>query len=608
MKKMAIVLGLVAALVAGCKAFYVRHKSPESVRVSISDNFSGQGTDPVYVLPKSERTYKDTAFANPGEDLVLNAVVEDATGELVAHGKIAPITVTATHKNIAERGGKIKLSFDVRVPSSILSNDRQVRVVPHLLLDDGSKMLDRIFITGKSYRDQQNKGYERYNKYFASIIPDSVDFLKAFGYLGLLQYFTERNIEDRPRGEFGVTEPEAIDYYIKHYLVKANRRRKDRLEEVFRKCVKDPVDRLGVRLDTVLEDPSGGLVYRYVQDLQPSGGMHRLRLVFDGSVHNYGKRLFGFSSPDTLTYYVSSLVQLADTSARYREHTLARDVSVSTLAYIEFEKGSWEIDTALGNNREEIARIKTDLDSLSSSKLFAADSILVEASCSPEGSYAFNTVLSGKRAESVASYFSAIYDQKRGGTQFRYSYVPENWDLLKELIMKDSLVKDRSGALAVFSETDYDRREDLLSRCSDYPHIRSVLYPKLRRIVFRFCMHRRIYDTVRSRVEVDEGYSRGLEALQNRDYKQAVQLLRPYSDLNTAIAYLCLDYNASALDILSRQAQTPVVKYLMALSYRRMGDEDKAMEFYRSAIEEDPHLKFRSALDPEMEELLERLD
>ena len=606
MKKIAIVCGLVA-LVAGCRSFYVRHKAPEDIRVSISENFSGEGGEAVYVLPKSERTFKDTLFTGPGDDLVLNAVVEDSTGELVAHGKIAPITVTATHKNIAERGGKIRLSFDVKVPSSILSDDRQVRIVPHLYLDEGSRMMDRIFITGKSYRDQQNRGYEKYNKYFASIIPDSVDFLKAFGYLGLLQYFTRRNIEDRPQGEFGVTEPEAIEYYRKHYLVKANRRRKDRLEEVFRKCVKDPLDRLGVRLDTVLEDPSGGLVYRYVQDLESQRGMHRLRLVFDGSVHNYGKRLYGFSSPDTLTYYVSSLVQLADTSARYREHTLARDVSVSTLAYIEFEKGSWEIDTSLGNNREEIARIRTDLDSLASNKLFAADSILVEASCSPEGSYGFNTVLSGKRAESVASYFSAIYDQSKGETKFRYSYIPENWDLLRELIMNDSLVKDKTVALAAFDEPDYDKREEKLSGCPDYIHIRSVLYPKLRRIVFRFCMHRRIYDKVRSRVEVDEGYRQGLEALQKRDFKLAVKLLRPYSDLNTAIAYLCMDYNASALDILSRQARTPIVKYLMALTYSRMGDKDKAMEFYRSAIEGDARLKFRSSLDPEMEELLERL-
>ena len=125
--------------------------------------------------------------------------------------------------------------------------------------------------------------------------------------------------------------------------------------------------------------------------------------------------------------------------------------------------------------------------------------------------------------------------------------------------------------------------------------------------MFRFCMHRRIYDKVRSRVEVDEGYRQGLEALQKRDFKLAVKLLRPYSDLNTAIAYLCMDYNASALDILSRQARTPIVKYLMALTYSRMGDKDKAMEFYRSAIEGDARLKFRSSLDPEMEELLERL-
>lgn len=545
-----------------------------------------------------------TTVSAEDEELVLNAEVTESGGEIMAQGKLSPLTVTALHRNIAERGGKVRLSFDMRVSRELLAKDRQLRVVPKLMMDEDTMLLDRIFVTGAAYRAEQLKGYERYNKYFASIIPDSVDFLKAFGYLGLLKYFTRRNIEDRPRGEFGVTEPEAIDYYIKHYLVRLNRRRKDRLEEVFRKCVKDPIDRLGIRLDTVLRDPSGGLTYRYVQDLPATRDMRRLRMCFAGSVHSYGNTLYRFNAPDTLTWYVSSLTQMADTSAVYRKQTLARDVEASTLAFIEFEKGSWTIDTTLGNNADELERIRREFDSLAVSKRFTADSVIICASCSPDGSYMVNQNLSHKRAESIMEYFSSAIKNK---VRMHTEHIPENWDLLKEHIIQDSNVRNKDQVLDVFSERDPDKREDLLSKCADFKYIREKLYPLLRRIDFTFRLHRRIYDTISTEVVPDEAYKEGIRSLMDRDFKKAVGLLRPYADINTAIAYLCMDYNASALSVLGELERNSRTNYLTALVYSRLGDERKAMEYFRSAIAEDPRLRFRASLDPEMERLLEQL-
>ena len=545
-----------------------------------------------------------TTVSAEDEELVLNAEVTESGGEIMAQGKLSPLTVTALHRNIAERGGKVRLSFDMRVSRELLAKDRQLRVVPKLMMDEDTMLLDRIFVTGAAYRAEQLKGYERYNKYFASIIPDSVDFLKAFGYLGLLKYFTQRNIEDRPRGEFGVTEPEAIDYYIKHYLVRLNRRRKDRLEEVFRKCVKDPIDRLGIRLDTVLRDPSGGLTYRYVQDLPATRDMRRLRMCFAGSVHSYGNTLYRFNAPDTLTWYVSSLTQMADTSAVYRKQTLARDVEASTLAFIEFEKGSWTIDTTLGNNADELERIRREFDSLAVSKRFTADSVIICASCSPDGSYMVNQNLSHKRAESIMEYFSSAIKNK---VRMHTEHIPENWDLLKEHIIQDSNVRNKDQVLDVFSERDPDKREELLSKCADFKYIREKLYPLLRRIDFTFRLHRRIYDTISTEIVPDEAYKEGIRSLMDRDFKKAVGLLRPYADINTAIAYLCMDYNASALSVLGELERNSRTNYLTALVYSRLGDERKAMEYFRSAIAEDPRLRFRASLDPEMERLLEQL-
>ena len=599
-------VGLMCA--CGCRMSYRGPAQVETVRMEISES-SGWGEDvSVSSKPLSPRIYKDEDLNDEYQEQPFNTVLEDGTGEVMGQGKISPVTVTARHRNIAERNGKIRISFDIHVPATLLQQDRQIRILPELLSEGGSLLLDRILVTGEEYRRKQDRGYERYNRYFASIIPDSVDFVKAFGYLGLLKYFTQRNLEDRPHGEFNITETEAIGYYIKHYLVRLNRHRKEKLEEVFAKCVKDPADRLGVRLDTVLENPSGGFVYRYVQDLDSRPDMHRLRLTLGGSIHGYGKKLSDFQSPDTLTYYVSSLVQLADTSAVYREHTLERDVSASTLAFIEFQKGSWEIDTALSGNLTELSRIRSDMDSLMFSKTFASDSILVEASCSPEGSLQFNTVLSEKRAQSVIDYFSAIYKDSKERVHFKLSTIPENWELLREMVERDSSLRNKAQVIAVFKEKDLDKREGMLARCVDYPHILAKLYPRLRRIMFRFYMHRRIYDTIRSKVELDEAYIQGLRALQNRNFKAAVKLLRPYSDLNSAIAYLCLDYNASALEVLRSLEKTPVVKYLTALTFRRLGNRQRAEEYFRSALADNPRLRFRASLDPEMEQFAESIE
>ena len=539
------------------------------------------------------------------EELVLNAEVSESGGEITAQGKLSPLTVTALHRNIAERGGRIKLFADLQVNGEFLSDDRQLRIVPCLMTESDTILLDRVFVTGSEYRASQLKGYERYNKYFASIIPDSVDFLKAFGYLDLLKCFTQRNLDNRTKGEFGVTEEEAIDYYIKRYLVNLNQKRKDRLEEVFRKCVKDSIDRLGIMLDTILADPSGGLIYRYSLDLASKRDMHRLRMSFTGSLHSYGNLLCRFSSPDTLVWYVSSLTQMADTSAVYRRHTLERNVEASTLAYIEFAKGSWAIDTSLGNNASELERIKCEFDSLAVSRKFSADSVIICASCSPEGSYSFNENLSGMRAKSVRDYFSSAISKKM---KIVSAYVPENWDLLKEHIVSDSNIGDKDKVLSVFRESNSDKREELLSKCADFKYIREKLYPLLRRIDITFRLHRRIYDTITTEIVPDEAYKEGIKALMGRDFKKAAGLLRPYSDINTAIAYLCMDYNASALGVLKDLEKTPRVNYLTALAYRRLGNENKAIEHYKAAIAGDSRLRFRSALDPEMEELLEQLD
>ena len=114
-----------------------------------------------------------------------------------------------------------------------------------------------------------------------------------------------------------------------------------------------------------------------------------------------------------------------------------------------------------------------------------------------------------------------------------------------------------------------------------------------------------VQDTIHTTVP-DTVYQRGVQAIRDRDYEQAVTLLRPYRDFNTAVAYLCLDYNASAMDILKDLERTPPVLYMTAILHARQGDDRSAVEAYLRACERDPSYVHRGNLDPEISALIAR--
>ena len=111
---------------------------------------------------------------------------------------------------------------------------------------------------------------------------------------------------------------------------------------------------------------------------------------------------------------------------------------------------------------------------------------------------------------------------------------------------------------------------------------------------------------VSSATSSDSLYRRGVSLLQERDYPAALTLLRPYRDVNTALAYMALDYNASALEILTGLPRTAQVNYLLALLYARKQEEEKAVQCFLDACRENRALLFRGNLDPEIHVLIQR--
>ena len=67
-----------------------------------------------------------------------------------------------------------------------------------------------------------------------------------------------------------------------------------------------------------------------------------------------------------------------------------------------------------------------------------------------------------------------------------------------------------------------------------------------------------------------------------------------------------MEYNESALEILSKLEKTAPVNYMLAIISSRKGDERSAVEYFMHACEQNPTYVHRGGLDPEIQTLIKR--
>ena len=578
-----------------------------------------------------------------GNQVLIMRAVKDENGEMVATDVIQAAKITARFRNVAERSGKVDLNFRIIVPEAMQDRDWQLRFYPDLFVAEDSLRLDPILITGEGYRKAQLKGYEHYRRFLDSIAADSTHFVDRFQ----LEMFLRRNLPDiyryktdstavsdaEFRSHFGITEQQALAHYTNQLVVRRNRRKVGRKDEMFRRFVKAPIVTEGLRLDTVIVSPDGDILYDYVQSIHVRPSLRKATVLLSGDIFEEDRRIYRVPRTEPLTFYISSISGLSDDAIRYKTVVTERRVQANTACYIDFEQGRAEIRKETGHNREEMARIEGNLRSLLQHRDFDLDSIVVTASCSPEGSYEHNRRLSMRRSESVSDYFEGFLKHWRDSVRRNSFHIglddtyreeapaeirmlsrnnPENWTMLDALVREDGILsrKEKEEYAQTASVLEPDLREQRLQRLPSYRHIRESLYPRLRTVRFDFHLHRKGLqkDTIHTTV-VDTAYMRGLQAIRDREYEQAVTLLRPYKDYNTAVAFCALDYNASALEVLEPMERTDKVLYLLAILYSRRGDDRRAVESYLSylrACRLNPSFVHRGNLDPEIAGLIRR--
>lgn len=501
---------------------------------------------------QSPRQYTEARHADgrPAEFFVPGVTLEN--GEQVMSLTLDEVVVTARSRSLPERMGKVDIDFVITLPKMLQGSCRNIVVTPVLHNRSEQTPLEDISIRGALFDKVQRRDYWQYGRYVDLYRPDSLRALEAF------------------------------DRFVRFPY---------------------PQD---ARCDSVRATRSD-ISYYYTQTIPTADAGGRLTVTLEGRVEGLDGSEYRLPPSDTLTYTISSMLNFVDTTSRYVTRIIERHARLDDRVLLTFPAGGVEIVDTLPENAAQLMKTGVVMERLFSQREFTVDSIALTAYASPEGSAAMNRELCRRRAQALCGYLSARFPDAGLDTLVAVHSAGEDWKGLSELIGKDERIAHRDEILALIErEHDPDRRERLIRGYYgvDYARIRKELYPRLRAVELRYYLQRvgMTQDTVHT-TEIDTFYLRGRQLLQERKYRAALGILRPYADRNTAIALLSLGEDEQALGVLLSLPEDDRTLYLRAIALARLGRRKKALETFTRACAIDPNLEFRAVLDPELNEL-----
>ena len=475
-----------------------------------------------------------------------------ADGERVMALQIEQVTVVAKMRSIPERNGRVVLDFIVTLPKQLLGKSRSVVITPILHKPDESVALEDLMIRGGRFSLLQERDYWQYETYVERFRPDTVG-----------------------------------------------------REAAFNRFVKFPYPE-DVRLDSLVEGRST-VTYYYSQAVKTDETSKKMLVTLQGQVLAVDDSAYRLPPSDTLSYVVSSMLSFVDTVPRYRIKVIDKFVTVEDRNYIQFFVGDTRVVDTLGDNRRQLDKIAGLMRRIVEQQEFYVDTITLTAASSPEGAYAFNDRLSQGRAAALKRYLVRRYGRSID-TMLTVRWVAEDWAELTNRIRTDREIVNRDAILELIAaEKNPDRREQAirLRFPKEYAYIRSVIYPQLRAVNFRYSLRRKgmVKDTIHT-TELDTTYARGVELLQKRKYAKALYILNDYNDRNTVVAHLSLDHNERAMELLAAMPEDAATEYLRAIACSRLGRKEEGRRHFLEACRLDERMEYRGNLDPEIAELL----
>ena len=477
-----------------------------------------------------------------------------ADGARVMALQIEQVTVVAKMRSIPERNGRVVLDFIVTLPRQLLGKSRSVVITPILHKPDESVALEDLVIRGGRFSLLQERDYWQYETYVERFRPDTVG-----------------------------------------------------REAAFNRFVKFPYPE-DVRLDSLVEGRST-VTYYYSQAVKTDETSKKMLVTLQGQVLAVDDSAYRLPPSDTLSYVVSSMLSFVDTVPRYRIKVIDKFVTVEDRNYIQFFVGDTRVVDTLGDNRRQLDKISGLMRQIVEQQEFYVDTITLTAASSPEGAYTFNARLSQGRAAALKRYLVRRYG-KSIDTILTVRWVAEDWQELTNRIRTDREIGNRDAILELIAwEKNPDRREQAIRQQfpKEYAYIRSVIYPQLRAVNFRYNLRRKgmVKDTIHT-TELDTAYARGVELLRKRKYAKALYILNDYNDRNTVVAHLSLDHNERAMELLATMPKDAVTEYLRAIACSRLGRKAEGREHFLEACRLDGRMEYRGNLDPEIAELLKQ--
>ena len=101
-------------------------------------------------------------------------------------------------------------------------------------------------------------------------------------------------------------------------------------------------------------------------------------------------------------------------------------------------------------------------------------------------------------------------------------------------------------------------------------------------------------------------YKDGMVLLKRGQYRESLEILRPFADWNTAVNYLVLGYDRMAYNLLLKLPETADNLYLRAIAAMRLENENEAVCLYTKSCDLDNSKKWRGNLDPEISSLISK--
>ncbi|MFK2769408.1 tetratricopeptide repeat protein [Bacteroides fragilis] len=428
-----------------------------------------------------------------------------------------------------------------------------------------------------------------------------------------------------------------IKMFYNTQKIARNEARKAMKDTKYRDIVRFPFNP-EAQLDTVIY-ATDQVHFLYSQKVPADENSARMKVYVVGDVLNSNGSRFSLPYSDTLTYLVSSMTKFVDRTPRFVRKIVTRDAEANASVNFYFPKNSFRMDETIDINRQGVKQVHNLTLALMTDPVYIIDSLTLLATSSPEGNWHVNGEIARKRAESIRNIlvedFKQLYDSLAIGAAIemdeagniirqemkdgipnlpeliKIRTVPEGWEKLRRLIVNDKNFQGNKGAILriIDREQEPDRREWLIKSQykTEYAYMLDKLYPVVRRVDFLFSLSRRgmRQDTLYTN-EPDTMYARAVDYLEKRKYEQALEILRPYEDVNTAIAYMSLGYDKAALRILEQSSQTAETQYMQAILNARLGNEQRAVSLLLSAAEVDDRIRFRANLDPELSLLVKK--